>query len=349
MKCQESKNTKPSDLFTNFELDSIRNFAIRNGFPADTLFRQCDYGPSDFIDVKQEREYKLGVTNKIPLSGLSDQKFLLYITFMLWVTMLLTGLGSEVFVWMIFLEGKWDQDKEDKWKIAQFVFPLLVTTSVGLAISHNYLAVPILVVGMWKFGFPETILYLHAAMYDRDRKSFERIIDLLNGIGTVVHHSSSALCVGAGVTNLIPPSRVLFRVALPILMQHWFVLLRDSNKFVYTIIEILLEVWAEWSAITSLELLHEAHWTGGVFISSLLFAHWIYFISGTMGLFVANVEENSSEILDEASLLDRLKSKSIEHADPNLMFEEVQCLDRQLDMSDILCSEDFQTLTKTDL
>jgi len=343
MKCQESKHTKPSDLFTDFELDSIRNFAIQKGFLPDTLFSQCDYGPSDFIGVKQESEYKLGVTNKIPLSGLSDHEFLFYITFTLWVTMLLTGLGSEVFVWMIFLEGKWDQDKEDKWKIAQFLFPLLGATTVGLAISHNYLAVPMLVVTMWKFGFPETILYLHAAMYDRDRKCLGRIIDLLNGIGMVVHHSSSALYVGAVVTNLIPSSRVVLRVTMPLLMQHWFVLLRYSNKFAYTAIEILLEVWFEWTAITSLELLHQAHWTGGVILGSMLFAHWMYLICGTMRLFVANVEVNPSEIPDEAPPLDRLKRKSIEHADPNLMLETLKLSETfdLLDRSDIQCSEDI--------
>jgi len=289
VKCQESKTTKPSDLFTDFELESINNFAIQKGFSTDTLFRQCEYSPLDFIGVEPESKYKLGVTNKIPLSHLSDHEFLFYITFTLWVTMLLTGLGSEVFVWTIFLDGKWDQGKEDKWKIVQFLFPLLGATSVGLANTHNYFAVPMLVVTVWKFGFPETILYLHAAVYDKDRSSLKRITDLLNGIGTVVHHSSAALYIGAVVTNLLPSNRVVLQVAMPLVMQHWFVLMRYSNKVAYTAIEIVLEVWFEWTAITSLEVLHQAHWTGGIMVGSMLFAHWMYLISGTVGLFSAIV------------------------------------------------------------
>mmetsp|Transcript_23049 Transcript_23049/g.50194 ORF Transcript_23049/g.50194 Transcript_23049/m.50194 type:complete len:116 (-) Transcript_23049:81-428(-) len=58
--------------------------------------------------------------------------------------------------------------------------------------THIYLAMPILVFGMYKFGFPETILYLYVGLYDKFISCFQRAMDLINGIGTLIHHSTSA-------------------------------------------------------------------------------------------------------------------------------------------------------------
>lgn len=135
------------------------------------------------------------------------------------------------------------------------------------------------------------MLYLLAAINDMDRMSLERIIDLLTGIGNVVHHSSTAMYVGAVVTNLIPSRWVVLQVTLPLLMQHWFVLLRYENKNAYALIEILLKVWFEWTAIASFELLCQAHWKGGIITGSILFAHWMNLIAAALGLFIVKRKE----------------------------------------------------------
>lgn len=303
IKCQEeTKTSKPSDLFTSSELDLIKDFAIQKGYPLDTLMRECDYNPNpDFIGVREESEYKLGITEKNPLSGLSDTEFLCYFTFTLWITIVLTGLGLEAFVWLTFLQGTWDPNTENLWKIAQFLFPVFATTAVGLAITHNFLAIPMIVIACWKLGFPEIFLYLHSGIYDKNKASVLRITDILNGIGTLIHHSSSALYVGAVVTNLIPPSRAVIQVAIPVLMQHWFVLMRySSNKLAFCVIEILLEIWFEWNAITTLEEVHQVHWTGGIIGGSMLFAHWIYFTAGGINLIV-DAQKNKSKLLNKDS------------------------------------------------
>ena len=101
-----------------------------------------------------------------------------------------------------------------------------------------------------------------------------------------MHHQAAALYVATVVTNLIPCSndRVVIQVTIPLLMQHWFVLLRYSNKWVYSTLLILVEVFFEWLAISSLEILHKLHWTGGIIIASMLFAHWMYIIAGGLDL-----------------------------------------------------------------
>ena len=84
-------------------------------------------------------------------------------------------------------------------------------------------------------------------------------------------------------------------------MQHWFVLMRySSNKLAFCVIEILLEIWFEWNAITTLEEVHQVHWTGGIIGGSMLFAHWIYFTAGGINLIV-DAQKNKSKLLNKDS------------------------------------------------
>ena len=178
IKCQESKNTKPEDLFSEYELDTIHEIAVQKGYPADTLYKSCEYDPSgSFVGEEEKKKFDLGVTDTIPLASFDTQEFLCLITFVMWATMVRTGIGSEFFFSRMFLRGNWNQDKENLWRLVQFLFPLLGATTVGLANTHNYLAFPFLVITMWKFGFPETILYLHTAIYEKNRNPLERTID----------------------------------------------------------------------------------------------------------------------------------------------------------------------------
>ena len=128
------------------------------------------------------------------------------------------------------------------WLLAQFLFPLLASTTLGLAINHNYLAFPFLVVTLWKFGFPETILILYVAIFDTSNHIVIRICEMMEGIGVVMHHQSCSLYIASIVTELIPPSRFVVQVTIPLLMQHMFILIKYRYKLSYIIIETVLEV-----------------------------------------------------------------------------------------------------------
>jgi hypothetical protein len=88
---------------------------------------------------------------------LADSQFRVYAGFVVWVGVLIAGLGLEIFVWYHFLQF-WSKAREGLWRFSQFIFPLLLVTSLGLALHQSFLALPILVVGLWKFGFPETLM-----------------------------------------------------------------------------------------------------------------------------------------------------------------------------------------------
>jgi len=97
------------------------------------------------------------VLGSVPHELLTDSQFRVYAGFVVWVGVLIAGLGLEIFVWYHFLQF-WSKAREGLWRFSQFIFPLLLVTSLGLAFHQDFLALPILVVGLWKFGFPETLM-----------------------------------------------------------------------------------------------------------------------------------------------------------------------------------------------
>ena len=71
--------------------------------------------------------------------------------------------------------------------------------------------------------------------------------------------------------------------------------LKYNYKLLYIVLETILEMWWEWTAFSVIEIVHEYHWTGGVAILSMLFAHWCYFGGGFLALFVTKVEEDKRD------------------------------------------------------
>ena len=131
----------------------------------------------------------------------------------------LEGLGLEYFVWRSVLNDVWDERKENVWRVAQFLFPILVGTSVGLSIEGNFLCLPLLALSMWKLGFPETLMLIYSALYNKDNSFVQRLIDMIRGVGTIVHHSSSTLFVTMLLFQILPPTQKLLSILPPLLMQ----------------------------------------------------------------------------------------------------------------------------------
>ena len=113
-------------------------------------------GPA--MPEKDSSSNMLSITDTFPSAKLNDYQFKIYLGFIMYVTVVLTGLGLEYLVWRMLLTGDWDEVKENRWMMAQFLFSLLTATAIGLASQGNYLALPCLVIAMWKCGFPGEIL-----------------------------------------------------------------------------------------------------------------------------------------------------------------------------------------------
>jgi len=283
-------NYTASEVFSEYEIDAIKNIGYENGLPKKTLYKECDL--SDKI-IENDDGYVLGITNSSFMSEVSPRNFMLYYGLVVWATVVLTGLGLESLVWSMFLQGDWDERKENYWKVAQFLFPLIATTSIGLAHSQNFLALPFIVVALWKFGFPETILCIHSGMYDKEQSLMVRGIEFVNGIGLALHHSAGAMYIVMLVTNILPSQRALIEVALPLVMAHWFVLLRYNYKLIYTVMLLIVEAWFEYTLFSNLEIIHQIHPVGGVMTAVMLLAHWMWLCTGILGLL--SVEKDEQE------------------------------------------------------
>lgn len=296
IKCQKSKGMKPTDILSTYELDTVKSQGYEWGFD-ESLTKACEYDPHfEFEEPNFGKTHSFAQT--VPSENLNDYQFLVYAGFVMYVTMVSAGLGGEYLVWKIMLSGDWDEQREWYWKAAQFIFPILGATTVGLANTGNYLALPFLVITMWKLGFPETMLLFYAALYEPQHPWQERLVDFIRGMGTIVHHSSSALYVAMLVTHVLPSNRDVVAVTLPLLMQHWVVLLKYTHKTLYIVCEVIIEAWWEWTAFSVLPAIHELHWVGGVIILSMLFAHWCYFGAGIFVMIAAGrkTDDNSNEL-----------------------------------------------------
>ena len=214
------------------------------------------------------------------VSNLDDEEFKVYLGFIVWMTCVLAGLGLELQVWLFFLpEHGWSMSDEARWRMAQFVFPIMGTISLGLAVSHNFLAMIFIVLCIWKCGFPETLMYWFSALFDRELSTVSRVANLFNAVGTVAHHTAATFMLCMVLVEVLPGTRHAINPCLVLVMQHWFVLLRYVNTWLYAGIELLLEAYFEWNVLSDLQHIHTLHWTAGVSASVMLSAHWMYLIA----------------------------------------------------------------------
>lgn len=240
-----------------------------------------------------------------PTVDLNDFQYLVYAGFVIYVTVEFAGLGSELLVWLLYLKHGWDEETEGRWRVAQFVFPLLGITSIGLAQTHNFLALIFLVIFLWKSGFPETILRVYSFLYNKEESKVQRLVDGLNGIGTSVHHSAGAMYVAMILVQVLPSNRYTLDVTLPLVMQHWFVLLKYVNKWAYAAVMLVLEAWFEWMVFSYIEIMHRYHWTGGLIGSTMIFAHWMYLLAAGIHMFCV------SKPVDEMQMLQQIRRSSL--------------------------------------
>lgn len=253
------------------------------------------------------------ITDTSPTSRMSDDEWNHYFAFICWLTILFTGLGSEIIVFdrlkQLQRDWKTDSNLDLLWHVAQFVFPASATISLGCAVHQDFVSVPFLIIGLWKFGFPETTMFLFRAFVAETKgdcwsATISFWSDLLNGAGTCLHHGSASLLICMLTTGVVTPSRPVIDSILPLVVQHWFVLVKYSSHITYVAIELLLEIYFESVVLSNFELFYEQDWIVRHCAATMLFAHWCYLIA--CGLSLLLTEPNGKE---EAAL-DRLDSIS---------------------------------------
>merc|ERR1712157_372160 len=100
----------------------------------------------------------------------------------------MSGIGLEFLAGYHFLKHSDAVDKihEHMWYIAQFMFPFMILTSMALARTRNSWSFFFGILGMWKFGFPETVLPVSKTLM-ADQFTWQCLSDMLNAFGTLAH------------------------------------------------------------------------------------------------------------------------------------------------------------------
>ena len=106
-----------------------------------------------------------------PTAGLSEAYFLLYTSCVMWVGVVSVGLGSEAVFGTLMVRLMSNADGSQRsaggvvggqrlWQMAQLLFSLNILVAF---FSRSALGLPFLVLGLWKLGFPETLVSLQLA------------------------------------------------------------------------------------------------------------------------------------------------------------------------------------------
>ena len=110
----------------------------------------------------------------------------------------------------------------------------------------------------------------------------------MNGMGTLLHHTSAAWMIVCCTTGLFQPrTRETLAVTLPLVGQHLGVLMKYHSIPVYALVNLCLEIWWEWELIGQ-QKMFKREW--GYHASShgcsltMLFAHWLYWGAAIIGV-----------------------------------------------------------------
>ena len=236
--------------------------------------------------VSQTAHFRYGPENdpgamNIPgvTSTISPAAFHFYVTMLMWLTVILAGFGSEAVVGLILVQV-FQKHGQALWIVAQFWFSLLVLVPFTTDSPFGLL---FLVVGLWKFFFPETITFLSMAHESKSMLRFETLAHWFGGLGIILHHSAASFAICGLVTHMWPHQRGMSALALPTIVQHWFAILKYQSKPLYLIASLLLEVVFEFECLSNLPRLHTNHqqdWLGRGVAATLLVSHWLYLTSG---------------------------------------------------------------------
>ena len=173
------------------------------------------------------------------------------VLYAIWVAVLclISGLVLELQIGPMLLSL---QSRAALWKFAQIFMVAFVFAAFA---AETFLGIPLMILGVFKFGFPEVVLqYFHAA--SPDETPLKRAERGLHFFAILIHHFGGLLVYGAALAHLIVPLQTI--PLIPLGAQHLASVLKhaifpDAVAFVvYTLVTLGLEVWFQLEAYVAL-------------------------------------------------------------------------------------------------
>jgi hypothetical protein len=195
-----------------------------------------------------------------------------------WISVLILGFGSEYVMGKIVTKYFSTADVILFWRGAQFAFPLCITIAL---VSHSFWGLLVLVFGLWKCGSPETLVFFSLAC-NRHKRGVVRLQYACECLGTLLHHSASTLLIVSVTTGREFLDRNLLSVTMPLVVQHWFVLLKYVDMNLYYTLELCVEAVWEWVMLHNLTQYPCVSWNGRLVGWAMLSAHWLYLFAAAV-------------------------------------------------------------------
>ena len=216
--------------------------------------------------------------------SLADEDVKWFAAAVLWTSCVLAGFGSEMVMGQFMRKSLSYDVYVTFWDQSAVLFPLLV--SVGL-VSQSVFGLPFLVLGLWKLGFPETVMYLKDAYYNKKKGPMSmRVSNLMAGLALLLHHSTTTWLGVCVAMHLVPFDRALLACTLPLLVQHMLLAVRHLAPQVFVIVSTLVvEALWEWEVLYHLQdvdhspNIHRISWC-------MLVAHWLAILGEAISMFV---------------------------------------------------------------
>lgn len=214
------------------------------------------------------------------INRMTNDEFLSFQTVFLSLTCTIVGLGSEVVFGINAMRYIAVTEVADAvWRYAQLLFPLFLTVAIY---SRSVFGLPFLVLGLWKFGFPEVTGSAFGALFVEEEDSLLRkIIYFLNAVFTLTHHLSATYVVCGFISGQWIFERHVIAVLMPLVVQHWLPMLKYHHRGAYIGLSVLTEIWWEMEAISNMPFVQEELQYAGLI---MLCAHWGYMLGGFLGV-----------------------------------------------------------------
>jgi len=201
-----------------------------------------------------------------------------------------TGLLAEMFIGTRILQWM-NQNQLWTWFYAQLAFAFLVMVGFG---TKDLSGLPFGVIGLYKFGFPETIGYFHSFKDRFKQGDWQCLISLCNGLGTLLHHSCALYAMISVSLGYCPRTSSTLVCILPIILQHSIVVFKFFHANLYLFMALSLEAWWEWEMFINIPYLkpHSIRFMA----RGMLVAHWLYLTAALLGLFASDLDEEEDTV-----------------------------------------------------
>ena len=202
-------------------------------------------------------------------SLMPDREFAHFSVLLAFGSTFIAGLGSEVVVGRYIVQHLSLEAAAKLWLYAQVVFPICMVIAVY---SQSPFGLPFAIMSLWKFGFPETLVYALKA-YEATRWDLGWWGNSSTALGLLLHHGSSAYFISCGCLRYNILDRYAVSMMAPLVLQHWFVLIRYFHFRTYCLLVFALEVLWEYEVFTQARFLKDNFKIAIIF---LVLAHWLF-------------------------------------------------------------------------